>query len=141
MSKPQSSEARPLPVAAANSAPYWQAAREHRLAFPYCTTCGRWFHPLDAFCQKGHFTSEFRELSGRGTVFTFTTVRDRTTAGFNPPYTVVVATLAEQDDLFLVANLIQSDDRQVSIGMPVEIAYEDVSAECTLPQIRLAEEA
>src|SRR5205823_10306309 len=95
VSAAETAAGRPLPLSDAASEQYWAAAREHRLAFPFCTTCQRWFHPVYHACPAGHEATEYRELTGRGRVYTFTTVRDRSTAGFEPPYLVALVKLVE----------------------------------------------
>jgi uncharacterized OB-fold protein len=132
---------RPRPLPDDASAPYWAAAREHRLMFPFCTTCRRWFHPANLLCPNGHQTSEYRELSGRGTLYTFTTVRDTSTKGMDPPYVVGLVTLDEQDDLCLVTNLVGMGEQQPVVGMALEVTYEEIAPDCTLPQFRPLEGA
>jgi uncharacterized OB-fold protein len=127
---------RPRPLPDDASAPYWAAACKHRLKFPFCTTCQRWFHPLNLFCPNGHDTSEYRELSGHGTLYTYTTVRDKSTMGMDPPYLIGLVTLDEQDDLCLVANLLELREQQPTIGMPLEVTFEEIAPDCTLPQFR-----
>jgi uncharacterized OB-fold protein len=136
MSTAEQAVGRPRPRADEASEQYWAAAREHRLMFPFCTTCRRWFHPVSHLCPNGHETSEYRELSGRGTVYGFTTLREQTTLGLDPPYVVALITLCEQEDLCLIANLVELGDRQPAVDMPVEVTYEAIAPDCTLPQFR-----
>ena len=129
---------KPLPLPDEASRPFWEGARRHRLVFPFCTTCQRWLHPSSEICREGHRTIEHRELSGRGTVYSFTTVREPTTRGLEPPYVVAIVQLEEQNDVCLITNLVELDGVEPAIGTPVEVTFEDVAEDCSLPQFRPA---
>ncbi|HEY2332663.1 MAG TPA: OB-fold domain-containing protein, partial [Acidimicrobiales bacterium] len=54
------------------------------------------------------------------------------------PYTLAVIELPEQPNLKLVSNVVDIDPDEVRIGMPVEVAFTEVSPEVTLPLFRPA---
>ena len=60
-------------------------------------------------------------------------------AGFGDelPYLNILIELEEQQRLFLVSHLPDSEREQVQIGRNVEVYFEDVDAELTLPKFRL----
>ena len=69
MSKPK-----PVPRPAPESAPYWEAAKEHKLELPRCNACKQfWFPPSQScpHCMAADFA--FVPVSGRGKVFSFVT--------------------------------------------------------------------
>jgi uncharacterized OB-fold protein len=80
------------------------------------------------------------ELSGRGTVYTYTIAEQ----AFHPffadrlPYVLVVVDLEEQPGLRFVSELVQCSPEEVSVGMPVEVVWEDVTEEVTLPLFKPA---
>src|SRR4030088_1603368 len=54
------------------TAPFWQAAHDHRLVAPRCTTCGTFRMPPGPFCWRCRDQEvDWVELSGRGLVFTY----------------------------------------------------------------------
>ena len=58
------------------TAPFWEAARGHRLVAPRCMTCGAFRLPPAPFCWRCRAQDvEWVELSGRGTVYSFTVTR------------------------------------------------------------------
>jgi hypothetical protein len=75
------------------------------------------------------------ELSGRGTVYTYTIAEQ----AFHPffagrlPYTLIVVDLEEQPGLRFVSELVDCSPDDVEVGMPVEVVWEDVTDEITLP--------
>jgi uncharacterized protein len=64
---------KPLPAIDIESAPFWQAAREHRLAIMQCRLCDRHFFYPRALCPHCHSSLvEWTKASGRGTIYSFT---------------------------------------------------------------------
>jgi len=84
------------------------------------------------------FDFEWRRVSGRGIVYTFTIVHGPTLAAFqaSAPYNVVVIQLVEGP--FFVSNLVGCSADRITVGMPVEVVFEDVSDTVTLPKFRPA---
>lgn len=131
------SDPRPLPSPDPETAPYWAAAREHKLCMQRCARCQRFTFPPKPICPDcGEPTLEWTRLSGRGKVHTFTVMRDTFIGGFTPPYTLVEVELDEQPGLMLLTNLLDCPPEQVRIGMPVEVTFEQRSADITVPQFR-----
>jgi uncharacterized OB-fold protein len=122
----------PLPSANAETLPWWEAAREHRLVAQKCSSCAALRHPPGPICPHCSATgSTWQELSGRGTVYTFTVVRQQ----FVPaevPYVVIAVDLPE--GVRMVSNLVDTDPASVRIGMPVEVVWEDMSEDLALPR-------
>ena len=54
------------------------------------------------------------------------------------PYNVVVVELSDADNIRMVGNLIDCSLEEVKVGVPVEVEFDDVNDEITLPQWRLA---
>jgi uncharacterized OB-fold protein len=130
---------RPIPQPDHLTAPYWDAARRHELHIQHCRACGAYQHPPEATCrgcQGGEF--EWVKLSGRGKVYTFVIDHRLMVPGFNEPYVVAQVTPAETDDnmVRLTANIRGCDIHEVYVGMPVEVFFEDVTEDVTLPQFR-----
>ncbi len=119
---------------------YWEAAREHRLMLLRCPECSTWVHPPRPTCPRCQSERlDPTPASGRGEVYTWSVMRSRGNPGFDHkiPYAVVVVELAEQPKLFTVGN-IDCPLEEIEIGLPVEVTFETVTDEITLPQWRPA---
>jgi uncharacterized OB-fold protein len=130
----------PLPVPTPETRPFWDAARRHELCLQRCRTCGRYlFYPRVACPHCFGPELEWRRVSGRGTLHTFTVVH-RGQRGFplGPPYVIAIVELDE--GVRLMTNLVDvaADPAAIRIGMPVEVVFEDVSPEIALPRFRPA---
>jgi uncharacterized OB-fold protein len=115
------------PVPTDTSLPFWEAAREHRLIVQSCTACGRLQFPPLPMCSGCTADGlEWRELSGRGRVITWT----RTHQQYHPalaaqlPYTVLLVELAEQPGLLLYGNL-RPAAADVTVNLEVSAVFED----------------
>ena len=141
MSPPQMNrwfpDAMPLPSANAETLPWWEAAAEHRLVAQKCASCGFLRHPPGPVCPEcSSFDADWVELSGQGTVYTFTVVQQQ----FVPadlPYVVIAVDLPE--GVRIVSNLVDVDPTDVRIGMPVQLVWEDMSEELSLPRFQRAD--
>lgn len=120
--------------------PFWLAAREHRLAVPRCAHCGTFRFPPGPFCHAcQHQDVEQIEVPGTGTVYTYTVARH----GVVPvladyvPYVVGVIDLDDAPGIRMIANIVESDPAAVRIGSRVELVWDDVTDEVTIPRFRL----
>lgn len=123
-----------LPAADELTAPFWAAARERRLVVQRCE-CGRLTHPPVASCSRCHGTRfTWSQMSGRGTVYAFTVVHHSVhpvTAGAIP---YVIALVELDEGPRILTNLRNCAPEEVSVGLPVEVIFEDLDDTVTLPQ-------
>jgi uncharacterized OB-fold protein len=133
---------RPLPVPDPVSQPFWDAARERRLAVQRCNACGTWSHPPVPLCSNCHSEDlGWAEVSGRGRVATLTVIRSSRVQGMEGRSIAVAGVeLAEQEGLVLVGNVLDVAVDDVRIGLPVKVTFEDIGSGFVLPQFERAEE-
>ncbi|HEX3842122.1 MAG TPA: Zn-ribbon domain-containing OB-fold protein [Acidimicrobiales bacterium] len=117
------------------TAPFWAAAAEHRLVCARCADCGTYRMPPTAFCHVCRSQElTWVELPGTGSVYTFTIVRHPVIPEVRAsvPYVLAVIELDGAPGARLVANVLEVDPLAVHIGMPVTVAWDDVSDEVTV---------
>lgn len=62
----------PAPVVFPGDEPFWQAAAQGRLMLKHCPQCGRFhYYPRQHCPLCGHHETHWREVSGRGKVYSF----------------------------------------------------------------------
>ena len=128
---------RPLPLADDASARFWEAAREGRLELQRCRGCAKWNHAPSLACPScGSFDLGYEQASGKGTLFSWTVIKEAPAPGFRGkvPLIVAIVELAEQPHLLMVANLPGLEEADLKLGMPLQVTFEQVCDECTLPQ-------
>ena len=130
----------PIPVPTPETRPFWEAARRHELHLQRCRSCGRHFFYPRATCPHCLASDlEWRPASGRGTLHTFTVVyRGQRDFPLGTPYVIAIVELAEGPRLMTNLVGIAADPAAIRIGMPVEVTFEDVSADVALPRFRPA---
>ena len=120
---------------------FWQGVRDHRLVFQKCDYCGLIVHRPRPTCpqclsnQKSWVPSE-----GKGHVYTYATVVNPRTGypGINAPYSVVVVELLE--GVRLLGNMYDVEPEDIYIGMPIEVVFDDIAEDLTLPKFKKRED-
>ncbi len=116
---------RPRPVADAVTTEYWKWIQQEQLRLQWCECCARLIFPPTPYCAGCRTApSQWRQVSGRGTVVSSGVVRKSFVPGHPPPYAVVWVRLAEQDDLEMVSNFPMEGDRAPTIGRPAQLTFE-----------------
>jgi uncharacterized OB-fold protein len=127
----------PAPMADALTLPWWQAAAEHRLVVQRCTACGHTRLPPAPLCASCRSTdAEWQEISGRGEVYTYTIVHRPIAADQELPYVIAVIALEGSGGLRMISNIVGIDASEVAIGMPLELVWEDMSEDLSIPRFR-----
>lgn len=130
---------KPLPIKTADNAPYWESAQRHALELPRCRQCGKFRYPPGPYCPNCLSSeTDWQAISGRGSIYSFIVVHQRYDPSFvdDLPYNVAVVALEEGPRL--VTNIVGIANEALEIGMPVEVTYDDVTDEFTLPKFRPA---
>ena len=130
---------RPLPRPDDASQQYWQGCLDGELRMQRCTPCGHLRFPPRPMCPRCQsFECGWVPVSGRGTVYSWVVAHPPLLPAFVDlaPLVVLLVELEEGDDLRIVGNLLGEGPEDVAIGMPVEVAFEQVAADVVLPQWR-----
>jgi len=123
--------------------PFFDGAKEHKLMIQRCQSCGYYNHPPVFLCQNckdRDATLAFEQVSGRGTIYSYIIEHDKQVGGFEDkvPYAVVLVELEEQERLLLFANILNLPYDELKAGTPVEVVFERVNDEITIPQFQPA---
>ena len=128
---------KPLPRPNEDTAPYWEAAHNRELRMQRCSDCGHIRFPPALLCARCLSEKhEWVKLSGHGTVFSWIVVHQSQHPAFNAdtPYNVTIVQLDEGPRLH--TTLIDCPNDQIRIGMPVEVVFDRINDEVTLPKFR-----
>jgi uncharacterized protein len=120
---------RPAPHPDPDSAPYWSAAHDGRLVLQHCHDCGAYqLYPRDR-CLKCRGAVDWADASGRGTVYSFTVIRQNYSRPFRDGIPYVVALVDLEEGPRVMTNVVGCDPEDMRIGMPVQATFETVSDE------------
>lgn len=128
---------KPLPKPTETSRPFWDAAKQHRLQLQHCGGCQSFiYYPRDRCPHCLSDQLEWRPVSGKGKVYSYTTVRRASVRSFaDKPY---VLAIVELDEGIRMTTNIEAPPESVKIGMPVTVFFDDVTPERTLVKFKPA---
>lgn len=131
---------KPLPSMDQDIEPFWKSLKNHEFKLFRCKICGAWYWPPT--CCINHDNEpffgnmEWVNASGKGKVFTFNIHYRAFHPGFNEDLPYVYAMIEMEEGPLIGSNIIGCDPMEVKVGMPVEIVFEDITEEFTLPKFR-----
>jgi len=131
----------PAPDISPDAGPYWDAAKENRFLLQNCDDCGEWrFVPSYLCTHCGSDKTSWKEASGKGVIYSLTTVHRGPTAEFraHTPYIIVFVDLAEGPRI--MTNLIGDGADTAAIGDAVEVCFEERQGDTKVPQFCLVKD-
>jgi uncharacterized OB-fold protein len=131
---------RPRPATSKDTEFFWEGAARGELLIQRCSSCGTLRHPPRPACGVCRsFEWDTVRASGRGEVYSHVTMHHPVVPPFEAPYDVALIDLEE--GVRMVSNVVGIAPDEVRIGMPVEVVFEKVDDELTLPLFRPREGA
>lgn len=130
--------AKPLPEFRPETKPFWEGCRKHSLVLPRSKKSGQFFFYPRAFSPGDDMSSdiEWVESPGRGKVWTFSIHHMGPTKAYKEDGAYVVALVELDEGVKMMSNIVECDVNDVKIGMEVEVIFDDVTEEVTLPKFR-----
>ena len=128
-----------LPTIEDESRPYWDAAAEGRLLVRSCTDCGAIHHYPRPFCPECWSENvEWKEASGRATLYTWSTVFVNDMYPFRERLPYIAAVVDLEEGPRMMTNVIDTEPDDLEIGMALEVAFRPVDDQITAPVFRIA---
>jgi len=134
----------PAPMVDHHTLPFWEACSEHRLTVQRCQQCGHAQHPPSPICSNCRSTDfEQVEVSGKGTLYTYTAVHQPITYEEKLPFIIAVVELDMTgsdctNTVRIMTNIVDAEDSELEIGQAVELAWEKISETVSIPRFKLA---
>ena len=132
---------KPLPAPQPESDHYWQSAAAGKLVFQRCRDCGEaQFYPRVLCVHCSGRSLEWEESAGKGTLFTYTIVHIAPHPGFREDVPYVAGIVELEEGLKMPASItgVEPVPESIAIGMPLEVVFDQVTDEITLPRFRPA---
>jgi uncharacterized protein len=116
---------------------FWDGVQAGELRIQRCAECGALRHPPGPMCPACHATKrDHVTAAGRGVVHSYVVHHHPPVPGLTPPY--VVALVELEEGVRMVGNLLGCAPGEAYVGMPVELTFQRMDEELTLPQWRPA---
>ena len=129
---------RALPRPTPETQHYWDGTRAGELRLQRCGACSKVYFPPRPFCP-GCASRDVQvfSASGRATLHSYV-ISHRPMPGFEAPYSIAVVELEEGPRL--MTNIVESPQtpEALQLDMPLEVVFEAVSDDITLPLFKPA---
>src|SRR5262249_40343842 len=129
----------PVPTPTPTTAPFWDGLKEGVVRLQRCRDCDQWvFYPRSRCSHCLSDALEWRDVSGRAKLYTYTIARQPTAPHFADQVPQHLAVVELEEGVRLTTTLVDVADDQIEIGMRLEPVFEPVSDEITLLRYRPA---
>jgi uncharacterized OB-fold protein len=135
----QATYKKPIPMVTPESERFWQGCKQHELWLRYCNACAKaYYYPRDICPVCGSRDVTWKQATGRGTVYTFAIVQRAPTPAFaeDAPFVTAIIELEEGPRMLSIITGVEPEPSKLSVGMPLEVTFEDITEEISLPKFQ-----
>jgi uncharacterized OB-fold protein len=126
MSEAQTKIDRPIPHEGVfvDTKPFWDGVKQGKLVIQYCTEAKKFqYYPRPVSIYTGRRTLEWREVSGKGSIYAFTVVRIPG-PGLEGRLPLCVATVELDEGVRMIVNILDCAPEDLAIGKRVKLAWD-----------------
>jgi uncharacterized protein len=116
--------------------PFWDSVKRHRAELQRCDSCGRFRFIPSERCPCGSTEYSWTPIAGTGQIYTYTVVHRAPTPAYQSGAPYVIAHVTLDEGPRMISTLMGCDPGAVTVTMPVELIYDDVTSELTLYRFR-----
>ncbi len=130
---------KPVPMPSPETRRYWEGCKSHELWLPFCRACQSFFFYPRQFCSHCFsWDIEWRRASGRGRVYSYAIQYRAFHPGWSQevPYVTALVELEEGPRLYTNLVGVEPDPKKIRCDMSVEVVFEDISEDISLPKFR-----
>jgi uncharacterized OB-fold protein len=110
----------------ADTGPFWQAARDHRLTYQRCQQCGETVFFRRRHCPHcGSDGLDEKDSAGEGVLYTYTVIRQHGHPFFRSILPYVVGVVDLDEGFRMMAPIRASNVEAVDVGQRVVLEWED----------------
>jgi uncharacterized OB-fold protein len=130
---------RPLPVPDVDSKEFWDSCKRHELQLQKCQECHEFHFPPGPICPNCFSTNlKWEKISGKGEVHSYTTVHRPSNPDWDDAVPYNISAIALDEGPHMLSNVVGCRPQEVKIGMKVEVTFDDVTGDITLPKFKPA---
>ena len=128
---------KPLPEVNGDNKEFWSGCKAHELRFQKCRACGyvRW--PASIICPACYSReTEWIASRGKGIVYSFVIYHVAYHEGFKEEIPYIVADVELEEGPRLLTNIVGCLFKRIACDMPVQVVWDDVTKDFSLPKFR-----
>ncbi|MFH1154451.1 MAG: Zn-ribbon domain-containing OB-fold protein [Pseudomonadota bacterium] len=128
---------KPLPEIQPWSKAFWEGTREEKLLIQECLDCkSKIFYPRKHCPECWSSRLSWVEASGKGKIFSYTITQAGVEEPFSQDLPLILALVDLDENVRMMSNIIDCKPEDLSIGMDLEVVFQKVTDEITLPKWR-----
>ncbi len=117
---------KPMPVPTPTTAPFWNALSEHKIRIQYSPSTGRYvFYPRILAPGSLADDLEWREISGAGTLYTFTVSHRAVSPHFADDVPQILAVVQWDEGPRFSTEIVNAEPDAIRVGMRVQPVFTD----------------
>ncbi len=118
----------PLPTPIDRTQPFWDGLREGRVRIQYSPSSDQWvFYPRSHAPLTLADDLEWRDISGEGTLYTYTIARRPTAPDFAGQEPQIIAVVELDEGPRLTSTLVNVEETAIEVGMRVRPVFDHVA--------------
>ncbi|MBW1882060.1 MAG: OB-fold domain-containing protein [Deltaproteobacteria bacterium] len=119
---------KPLPVATATSRPFWEALTRHEVQIQQCSACHAWIYYPRTCCPRCLSPElEWKQISGTGTLYSFTIARRPTAPFWADELPQLIAMVELDEGPRLTSTLCNVEEDAIRVGMRLQPVFDDIA--------------
>ena len=125
-----------LPDITSVDKPFWDAAKKHELVAYQCLNCGTFYSQVTDCVACDNPRMEWVKVSGKGEVYTFGIYHQLYHPAWKEEIPYNVSWIKLDEGPLIMSNVVECKNEDLYVGMPVEVVFDDVTEEVTLPKFK-----
>jgi uncharacterized OB-fold protein len=127
---------RPMPVVDADSAPYWEAAKEHRLLIQQCDACGTVRFPPVGICHNCRSFEYTWTPVTEVTLYSWVVIDRPVIESLQSQAPYIAALVDLGDDIHMPTNIMGIEPSRLEAGMALTVDFQDIEGGFSIPVFR-----
>ncbi|MGV0654061.1 Zn-ribbon domain-containing OB-fold protein [Mycolicibacterium thermoresistibile] len=117
---------RPMPIATPTTQPFWDALAEHKIRIQYSPSTGRYvFYPRVLAPGTLADDLQWREISGAGSLYTFTVAHRPVSPHFADAVPQILAVVEWDEGPRFSTEIVNAAPEELTVGMRVKPVFTD----------------
>ena len=129
---------KPLPKPKPWTKEFWEGCKRRELLIQQCSDCGEKICYPKMFCPGcGSSNLKWVKSTGRGKIYTYSVIYESPPSSFANDTPYIVAIIELDKGVRMMSNIVGCKPEEVKIDAQVEVVFEDVTDNITLPKFKL----
>jgi uncharacterized OB-fold protein len=128
---------KPLPQITPWSKAFWEGCKRHKLLIQRCDECLKFVMYPKLYCPYCLSPKlKWVNATGKGKIYSFSTVQSYAPTEFAGDVPYVVGIVELEEGVRMMSNIVEIPPEKVKCDMPVQVVFDDVTKEVTLPKFK-----